>query len=327
MSTTAPQGPPYAPQIASLGGQPTPIPDVVICSILIAIYAGSAAGHMSIYQLNRRKTHHFFISAALFGFSMARIVTCSLRIAVAYHPSNVSLNIAAQILLSAGVLIVYVVNLVFAQRILRARQPEIGWHTVLRVFFRILYGLVGLALVLVITFIVIQFYTLDSELREACRDIQLVAMTYLLFVTLVPLVILAITWSLKESPRAEEFGTKDSSGGLDTWSTGQKSLILLTSALLCTLGSAFKTGSNFESPRPKSDPAWYQSKAALYVFTFLIEISILYMFLLTRIDHRFHVPDGSSKRRSFAGVVEATNEGQELPQISAQTSTEAKEAV
>ncbi|KXT18527.1 hypothetical protein AC579_2238 [Pseudocercospora musae] len=332
MSGTQPQGPPYAPQIASLGGQPTPTPDVVICSILIAIYAGSAAGHMSIYQLNKRKAHKFLISMALFGFSMARILTCSLRIGVAYHPAHVSLSIAAQILLNAGVLIVYVVNLIFAQRIIRARQPEIGWNPIFRALFKVLYGLVGLALVLVITFIVIQFYTLDTELREACRDIQLVAITYLLFVTLVPLLILAVTWSLKRSPRAEKFGTKDSSGGVDTWSTRQKSLILLVSALLCTLGAGFKAGSQFEDPRPKSDPAWYQSKAALYVFTFLIEISILYMFLFTRVDHRFWVPNDSSKRRSFATVTDeiAHSQAENSPEetrSSARTSTEVKEAV
>ncbi|KAF7193178.1 hypothetical protein HII31_05522 [Pseudocercospora fuligena] len=333
MSNTQPQGPPYAPQIATLGGQPTPIPDVVICSILIAIYAGSAAGNISTNLLNKRKGHNFLISMALFGFSMARILTCSLRIGVAYHPTNVSLSIAAQILLNAGVLIVYVVNLIFAQRIIRARQPEIGWHPVFRAFFKILYGLVGLALVLVITFIVIQFYTLDTELRQACRDVQLAAITYLLFVTVVPLVILAVTWSLKRSPRAEKFGTRDSyGGGVDTWSMGQKSLILLVSALLCTLGAGFKAGSQFEDPRPKSDPAWYQSKAALYVFTFLIEILILYMFLLTRVDHRFWVPDGSSKRRTFARVADEVaqshaKDSPEQTQSSARTSTEAKEEV
>ncbi|KXT04549.1 hypothetical protein AC578_8722 [Pseudocercospora eumusae] len=332
MSDTETQGPPYAPQVASLGGHPTPVPDVVLCSILIAIYAGSAASNMTIFQLNKRKTHKFLISLALFGFSMARILTCSLRIGLAYHPGNISLSIAAQIFLNAGILIVYIVNLVFAQRIIRARQPGIGWHSVFRAFFKVLYGLVGLALVLVITFIVIQFYTLDHEVREACRDIQLVAITYLLFVALVPLVLLAVTWSLKKSPRAEEFGTEDSFGGVDTWSMGGKSVILLVSALLCTLSAGFKAGSQFEDPRPKSDPAWYQSKAALYVFTFLIEILILYMFLLTRVDHRFWVPNGSSKRCSFTRVADevAPSQAEDSPeqiQASARSSTAVKEEV
>lgn len=250
--------------------------------------------------MNRRQKHKFIMSAMLFGFCMARILTCSLRIGVAYHHSNVSLQIAAMIFLNAGILIVYIVNLLFAQRVLRARQPEIGWHPLFRACSKLIYGLIGLALVLLITFIVIQFYTLDATLRQACRDIQLVAITYLLFVAILPLFILAGSWCLPMSPNGEGFGVdKELRLNNDPWSLGQKSLVLAVSAALCTLGAGFKAGANFESPRPRNDPGWYQSRAALYVFSFLIEIIILYLYLWARIDRRFHVPDGSSEHRSF----------------------------
>lgn len=245
---------------------------------------------MFIYQANRRKGHVFFISAALFGFCMSRILTLCLRIGTATHPKNVSLAIAAGILINAGILVVYVVNFVLALRILRARQPWLGWKQSLRIFARILYFLVFVALVLVITFVVIGFYTLNSGLLEASRDATLAASTYLLFFTVLPFGILGLTYSLKPVPDAQDFGK----GSMRT-----KGLIIFTSTCLCVINSGFKTGTNWESPRPASDPAWYQKKAAFYIFIFVVEIVILYFFLTMRIDRRFHVPDGSSKRKTF----------------------------
>ncbi|KAF2216616.1 hypothetical protein CERZMDRAFT_109454 [Cercospora zeae-maydis SCOH1-5] len=286
----SPQGPPYRPQVAGVGGRAMPIPDVPIASVLLVFYVGSAAGNMTILQLNRRKGHKFLLSGLLFGFSMARILTLSLRLGVAYHPTNLSLSIASMIFVNAGILIVYIVDLLFVQRIIRARQPEIGWHPLFRVLFKVVYSLVALALVLVIVFIVISFYTLDTHLKVICRNVRLAAITWLLVVAALPLVLLALTWMLQKSKNAQAFGA----GSMVT-----KSLILATSSSLCTLGAGFKAGVNWQAPRPINNPAWYQSKTSFYVFFFVLEILILYFFLAVRVDRRFHVPDGSSKRRTF----------------------------
>lgn len=267
-----------------------PIPDVPIACVLLVFYIGSAVGNMTTFQLNNRRGHKFIPSGALFGFSMARILTLSLRIGVAYHHTNVSLSIASMIFVNAGILIVYIVDLIFVQRIIRARQPEIGWHPLFRIMFKLLFALIALALVLVIVFIVLSFYTLDTHLRTVCHDIQLAAITFLLVVAALPLVLLALTFALPLSRNAQTFG----SGSMAT-----KALILAYSSSLCTLGAGFKAGVNWQAPRPISNPAWYDSKACFYIFFFVIEIMILYFFLVMRIDRRFHVPNGSSKRASF----------------------------
>lgn len=194
------------------------------------------------------------------------------------------------IFVNAGILIVYIVDLLFIQRIIRARQPEIGWHPIFRVLFKIIYAMIGLALALVIVFIVLSFYTLDTHLRIICRDIQLAAITWLLVVAALPLVLLVLTYALPVSRNAQTFGTG---------SMTSKALILAVSSTLCTLGAGFKTGVNWQAPRPATDPAWYHSKSCFYVFFFVLEILILYFFLAVRVDRRFHVPDGSSKRASF----------------------------
>jgi hypothetical protein len=73
------QGPPYAPRIASLGGRPTIGVDVPITAVFLFLFAIGAAGHMTVFQINRRRGHKFIMSVLTFGFCMARIVTMIMR--------------------------------------------------------------------------------------------------------------------------------------------------------------------------------------------------------------------------------------------------------
>ncbi|CAK3797206.1 Hypothetical predicted protein [Lecanosticta acicola] len=286
------QGPPYPPTTAGPGGVPSIIPNVPILAILLCLYIGAAVGHMATLQINlRRHRHKFLISGALFGFCISRITTCSLRISSAVQPDNVSLSIAANIFVNAGILILYIVNLIFLQRIVRARRPEVGWHRIPRILCKVFYGLVALALVLLITFIVLSFYTLDAGFKRVARDIQIACLTYFLIIAALPLFVLALIFVIPESPRAETFGQ----GSMRT-----KALILAFATTLCTLNAGFKAGITWAPPRPLSDPAWYQKKAAFYVFYFGLEIIIVYLFLAARVDRRFHVPDGSSTNITYA---------------------------
>ena len=46
-------------------------------------------------------------------------------------------------------------------------------------------------------------------------------------------------------------------------------------------------------PRPREDPAWYQSKACFYVFNFVVEIIVIFLYVAVRVDQRFWVPNNS----------------------------------
>lgn len=127
-ATQQPKGPPYAPRTASFGGLPSVIPDIPVCAVLLAIYIAFAATNMTIFQINRRRHHKFLPTVFIFGFCMSRVGALVLRIAWATRQHNVRLAIAAGVFVNAGVLILYIVNLVFAQRILRALQPKLGWN-------------------------------------------------------------------------------------------------------------------------------------------------------------------------------------------------------
>ena len=222
---------------------------------------------------------------------MARVLTCCLRIGWATNHHNVSLAIAAQIFVNAGILIVYIVNVIFAQRLLRARHPTLGWNRALKVVFTILYCLIGVALVLVIVLTVMSFYTLDPSTLSDARWIQRGAILYLLIIAFMPLVIAAVAYAIPRTKPIDQFGH----GG-----TTSKAIILVIGAGLCTLIAGFKAGVNWSPPRPIDNPAWYDSKASFYCFNFMLEIIILITYISTRVDQRFHVPNGSSKRRTFA---------------------------
>lgn len=250
---------------------------------------------MYIFQTNKRKGHKFLPSVMMFGFCMARVLTLVLRIAWACYPHSVSTAIAANILVNAGILIVYILNLLFASRILRALQPTLGWHRALGVLYKALYAVIGCALVLVIVLTVMSSYTLDQKIHTEALWIQRGAITYMLVFTLVPAVLLSLALGLPKHSNEETFGHG---------SMRPKIIVLAVGICLTVTIAGFRAGSLWMPPRPVEDPAWYQSRAAFYCFNFMLEIFILALYVPSRIDKRFHVHDGSSKRRTYKKPVE-----------------------
>ena len=273
---------------------PTTTVDIPITAVFLTLYITFAAANMTILQTNQRRTHKFLISGPIFGFCMARITTCIMRIVWAAYPHNVQIAMSAQILNNAGILIVYIVNLIFAQRVLRGVQPKIGWNRILSNVFKMLYGLIGGVLVLVITATVVTFYTLDVQTKIACADCLKAAIVFLFFVTILPLLLLAVAFFLPRNEKSEEaFG----SGIMET-----KALVVFLIACLTITIAGFKLGTTFETPRPISDSAWYHSKATFYCFGFALEILVLCVIQIARVDRMFHVPDGSGAVKSYWAV-------------------------
>lgn len=281
MSTTS--GPPYVPNIAQVGGVPTVAVDVPISACLIFIYVCLAVTHMTIFQLNKKQEHKFVFSGLLFGLSMARIIALSMRIAWATHQSNVSIAIAASILTQAGVIILFIANLFFAQRIVRAYHAAFGWHTVTRIVFRFLLASVIACLIMVIICTVQSFYTLDTDIRSKDRAVQLTAGVYLAFLAFFPAPAVAIAALIPSRNHVEKFGQ----GRFRT-----KIVLLIFTSLLLTLGAGFRIGTSF-APRLANNPAWYHHRACYYCFNYVIEIIVSALYAAVRFDRRFHIPNGA----------------------------------
>ena len=290
---------PYPPTAAALGGVPTVSLDVPIVAVFLALFLVGAVGHMYVLQTNLRKGHKFLMSGLTFGFCMARTVTCIMRIVWACYPHDVQVAIAAMIFVSAGVLILLLINVIFAQRIVRAAHPHFGWHRAFHWAFTILYALIFVMLAVIITVTVQSFYTLNPNTTRIDHDIQRATGTYFVFIAFLPLAIVTIALIVPRKTRVEKFGS-------GRWRT--KIGILLTAATLLCLGAAFRCGITFKAPRPMNDPAWYDNKWCFYFFNFTMEILVVYLYLLLRVDQRFYIPDGSKGPGDYVRDDAAGNE-------------------
>ncbi|KAK7428888.1 hypothetical protein QQZ08_004658 [Neonectria magnoliae] len=199
-------GPPYLPRGAVLGLVPSHVPNVPISSVLVLVFILSAIVNMTILQLNLRRKHKFILSGVLFGFSMARMMANILRIAWTTHNDNARLVIAASIFANAGVLLLFVTNIILLQRIVRAYHPMIGWSKALGWVFRFLYFGIAACLVMVIVSVVYSYYTLEPSTQSQLRAVRLSAAVFLAVLSFLPIPSVIATLLLPRSSPIDQFG-------------------------------------------------------------------------------------------------------------------------
>jgi hypothetical protein len=285
-------GGPYAPRVALLGGRPTVDVDVPVCAVFLALFLSFGISHMVIFRRNLARGHKFIPSAVTFGFCMSRVVANIMRIAWACRPNNVRIAIAAQIFVAAGILLLFILNLLYSQRMLRAALPRLGWSRAVSYAFKVFYVLVVLTIIMVITCVVQSQYTLNANTLRIDRDIQLYGVTYFAIVSFLPIPITLLVLLFSHGQDIEHPGS-------GKWST--KAVIVLSAAVLLCLGSSFRAGTSWMPPHLATNPPWYDHKACFYVFNFGIDISVVALFLIARVDRRFWVPNGSSAVRHYRG--------------------------
>jgi hypothetical protein len=233
---------------------------------------------------------------------MSRIVTCSLRIASVCLPTNINLAIAAAIFVAAGVLILFIVNLIWSQRILRSLHPRIGWHWTIPIIFRIIYVLIFFTLVAIITATVQSFFTLRPRTRTIDHAVQLYAQTFLAVISCLSIIIVLTTLAIPRRTAHEPFG----SGKPST-----KIAVLLIGSMLVSIGAWYRCATAWYTPVPRAEPLpTYFHKACFYIFDFGVEILTVYLYAIVRVDRRFHVPDGAKGPGSYE--MQTRNGGREV---------------
>jgi len=277
-----PPGPPYPLKGALLGGVPTTAIDVPVSACLLALFAVSAGIQLTIFLRNRRVHHRpFFPSILCFGLSMVRIITMALRIAWAIHPFNPRLAIAANVFAQAGVVLLYVVNLILAHRtavaLLAPSYPRIVRPAAFLLQFCI-FQVVAMIIALIVA-IVYMLYTLDPTIRAHCRTVQLVASPWLATLAFLPIPVVLLSLA---TPRPA--GTRRCGSG----SMRTRIALLLGAATALALAAAYKTAGLYTAlvPAPES---WQVSRAPYYVFNAAIELCILLVYAAARFDRRFFV--------------------------------------
>lgn len=282
---------PYAPTMAGLGGQPTTTLDDPITAVFLFLFVLGAISHMTILQVNLRRGEKFVMSGMLFGFCISRITACTMRLVWSTHLHNVSIAIAAQIFVAAGVVILFVINIIFAQRILRASHPSFGWARWLSVAFKLYIGSIVVIIIALIIAVVQSFYTKNKNTLRIDRDIQRFGGTYFAVSAFMPIILVSFRFWGPRRP-TENFGA----GRFNT-----KIFILLCSSTLLTLGAAFRAGISY-MPRPIANPAWYHSKTCFYLFNFTIDWIVVALYVVLRVDRRFIVPNDAHGPGDYSGT-------------------------
>lgn len=223
---------------------------------------------------------------------MSRIVTCSLRISSVVYSHNVQLAIATQIFTAAGVLAVFVVNLLWTQRLVRSLHPRFGWHAMPSTILKILWPIIGLTLAALITATVQSFYTLRQRTHSIDRAVQLYGTTFLAVISFLPLPILAIAFAVPRRQSHDKFGA----GKLRT-----KVAVLITGTVLVCFGASYRAGTMWLTPIPMTQPLpAYYHKTAFYFVDFGVEIFTVFLYAIMRVDRRFHVPNGAKGPGSYS---------------------------
>lgn len=283
---------------------PTVLPDIPVTSVFLFLFSVGAAAHMAIFQLNKKISHRFIFSIILFGkcastltqpivmadwgtpgFCMCRITTMVLRIVWATRQRNVKLGIAAQVFVAAGTVLLYIINIIFAQRLVRAQHPRLGWHKAFRAFFALVYLIIVLTLALLIFANIQTFFTLDPDIHHIDRIIQLYGLTFYAAVSFLPISLVILGFIIPRRARLEKFG----SGRFRI-----KIFVLVSASLLLCLGASWRAGTAWLPPVPRSQSPWYLSKPCFYIFNFTVEVLVVLLYAILRVDRRFHVPNGAA---------------------------------
>nr|OQO25598.1 hypothetical protein B0A51_09146 [Rachicladosporium sp. CCFEE 5018] len=254
---------PYPSADAIWGGIPTVIPDVPSTSIFLALFLASAVKNMLTYRLNRRTKHNFSITLWLLT------------------------------VFNIGIIIICLVNILLAKRVLRGKRPRLGWNRILGLLLAVPYVLLLASAILIVAGTLVSYETRNERALRIANNCIRAAVILLLLQSLVPFILLALAFLTP--------GSQETEVGFGQDTLARKACLLLVTSTLATTVAGFRCGTRWMPARPVDDSAWYHGRAAFYVFGFTLEALVLSIFLAERIDRMFWVPDGSGKKRTYAG--------------------------
>lgn len=224
------------------------------------------------------------IAIILFLFAGERVLTCMLRLVWAYRLVHVPIAVAAQVFVQAGVLLLYLMNLLLIKRIWVKQVPGVRLQHRLKVFLGLLSMCTVSTLIMVITSSIISVYTLDQRIVTLCLNIQRASETYFVLFATDPIPLL---FTLRYLSRDQALQTVDFNTPTIQSYKRRKVAFVCLSTLLCLTNAGFKAGVVWMPVRPPFDPAWYHLRACLYAFVFGTELCVLLLCFVARVDLMF----------------------------------------
>ncbi|KAJ4214999.1 hypothetical protein NW759_010028 [Fusarium solani] len=137
---------------------------------------------------------------------------------------------------------------------------------------------------MVIVSVVYSYYPLDPHIQSWLRCIRLVTAVYYVALAFLPIPEVIIAPLLPRTSPIDNFGQG---------TMRAKVILVLFTSVLLSLGACFHAGAPFIQ-RPAENPGWFNSKAAYSCFNHVIELVVVFTYVLSRFDRQFHIPNGSS---------------------------------
>ena len=258
------------------------------------------------------------------AFCLTRVLATSLRMAWACNVQIISLGIAATVFLYVGIVILYVANMAFAQRLLRAQHPHFGWSKSVSIAFQVESVITTAVLIILVSSVIAGHFTHTASSTTSTLQLQKFGATMLALVATLPLLIATSSSLARRHPHIKMTKTIDKFGA---GSMHGKLAIIVISALLLCISAWFRAGALLAEPSPVNSPQpGYLSKACFYVFILTFEIAVPILWLFTRVDLRFFIPDGAKGPFSYAGgFVFAGEVGNEKSRISIARSSQSQQ--
>ncbi|KAH7100428.1 hypothetical protein BKA62DRAFT_830893 [Auriculariales sp. MPI-PUGE-AT-0066] len=271
---------------AVLGGLPTNSVDTPICAVLMVCFLAGAVTHMRIFRGNISQHGRRFVPSAMtFGFCMARLTALSMRIAWANHPHSSGTRIAAIVLTAAGVVLLFVLNLIYAYRVFLGYQQLTRPRLVGALFWALRFSIFSIVamIISVIVTTIISFNTTNPSLLLKCRNAQRTGATFFAVLSFVPLPLSLLAVTLPHPAGIKSFG-------FGSATIRRKLAVVVAAATILCLGASFRAGTSFK-PRPGTNPAWYHHKACYYVFNFVLELMVVALYAIARVDRLFYMEE------------------------------------
>jgi Protein of unknown function (DUF3112) len=194
--------------------------------------------------------------------------------------------------------VIFAINLVLTQRVLRAIHPKLFWHPIPSFFFTFLLISVPFFIIFNIAVLTASFFVTTASGAKITKDLLFLGASWNLFLCVFPLIFIGIFATIPSPSKIEKFGT----GRFRT-----KIVMLVYSSSTLFIGAIVRLIAAAQS-HPINDPGQVDTKTIFYLTGFMLEIFVVLLFAAARFDLRFHIPNGCTGPGQYAPAREDDKE-------------------
>jgi hypothetical protein len=194
--------------------------------------------------------------------------------------------------------VIFAINLVLTQRVLRAIHPKLFWHPVVSKLFVFLLGSVPFFIIFNIVALSASFFVTSASGAKTTKDLLFLGSSWNLWLCLFPIIFIGIFGTIPSPTKIENFGI-----GRFRF----KIVLVIYSSATLFIGAIVRLIAAAQT-HPIDNPGQVDSKPIFYLTGFVLEILVVILFVLARFDLLFHIPDGCTGPGQYAAKKELDEE-------------------